>query len=332
MDTDDDTSRAAALKAGMQQIDLIKEETTVQEKLNQTRKDAPEPQQAEIVADNEKAAVSYEELRQEVERFNQVAAKGNNATDEEYAEGRKAESYLLDTVGLDNTLASMNEDGTLNLNALAQYLGIEIPQAADKAIDAIRQTEQAAKAMDSSQSNNANLLDFSIDRSNPMVANAFNGMNIKDWIKAYVQPDARGQLQDELYKLAQSVLPEYDSNVFDAQLEHIVDFIIKNSQRRETKEPNMYDDLFKQLVVTYTDEDVAAMGPQLFEEAKQVLGRRFQKRNDKNSYINGIDQLVSQCVSLGIRKTQVTIPLLLAVFERTHKCGMGPNRKIHLIF
>ena len=301
LDTDDDTSRAAALKAGMQQIDLIKEETTVQEKLNQTRKDAPEPQQAEIVADNEKAAVSYEELRQEVERFNQVAAKGNNATDEEYAEGRKAESYLLDTVGLDNTLASMNEDGTLNLNALAQYLGIEIPQAADKAIDAIRQTEQAAKAMDSSQSNNANLLDFSIDRSNPMVANAFNGMNIKDWIKAYVQPDARGQLQDELYKLAQSVLPEYDSNVFDAQLEHIVDFIIKNSQRRETKEPNMYDDLFKQLVVTYTDEDVAAMGPQLFEEAKQVLGRRFQKRNDKNSYINGIDQLVSQIADSDFR-------------------------------
>ena len=290
----DDASRAAALKARMQQIDLIKEETALQEELNQTRRDAPESQQAEIVVDNEKAAVSYEELRQAVERFNQVAAKGNNATDEEYAEGRKAESYLLDTVGLDNTLASMNEDGTLNLNALAQYLGIEIPQAADKAIDAIRQTEQAAEAMDSSQSNNTNLLEFSVDRSNPMVANAFNGMNIKDWIKAYVQPDARGQLQDELYKLAQSVLPEYDSNVFDAQLEHIVDFIIKNSQRRETKEPNMYDDLFKQLVVTYTDEDAAAMGPQLFEEAKNVLGRRLQKRNDRNGYISGIDQLVSQ--------------------------------------
>lgn len=301
LDTDDDASRAAALKAGMQQIDLIKEETTVQEKLNQTRKDAPEPQQAEIVADNEKAAVSYEELRQEVERFNQVAAKGNNATDEEYAEGRKAESYLLDTVGLDNTLASMNEDGTLNLNALAQYLGIEIPQAADKAIGAIRETEQAAQEMDNSKPDNTNILDFSVDRSNPMVTNAFNGMNIKDWIKAYVQPDARGQLQDELYKLAQSVLPEYDSNVFDAQLEHIVDFIIKNSQRRETKEPNMYDDLFKQLVVTYTDEDVAAMGPQLFEEAKQVLGRRFQKRNDKNSYINGIDQLVSQIADSDFR-------------------------------
>ena len=51
-----------------------------------------------------------------------------------------------------------------------------------------------------------------------------------------------------------------------------------------------------------------------------------------NAVFGQIDQLVSQCVSLGIRKTQVTIPLLLAVFKRTHKCGMGPNRKVHLIF
>lgn len=288
----DDASRAAALKAGMQQIDLIKEETAVQEELNQTRRDAPESQQAEIVADNEKAKISYEELSDAVAKFNRIV-EGGGATEKEIDDADNAWAYLRDTVGQEKIDAATNEDYTLNLNKLAQYLGVEIPQAADKAIGAIRETEQAAQEMDNSKPDNTNILDFGIDMSNPMVANAFNGMNIKDWIKAYVQPDARGQLQEELYKLAQSVLAE-DDNVFDAQLEHIVDFIIKNSQRRETKEPNMYDDLFKQLVVTYTDEDVATMGPQLFEEAKKVLGRRLQKRNDRNGYISGIDQLVSQ--------------------------------------
>ena len=288
----DDASRASALKAGMQQIDLIKEETAVQAELNQTRRDTPEPQQTEIVADNEKTKISYEELSDAVKKYNKIV-EGGGATDKEISDADDAWAYLRDTVGQEKIDAATNEDYTLNLNKLAQYLGVEIPQAADKAINAIRETEQAAEAMDTTQSDNTNLLDFVADRSNPVVANAFNGMNIKDWIKAYVQPDARGQLQDELYKLAQSVLTE-DDNVFDAQLKYIVDFIIKNSQRRETKEPSMYDDLFKKLVVTYTDEDVAAMGPQLFEEAKNVLGRRLQKRNDRNGYISGIDQLVSQ--------------------------------------
>ena len=134
-------------------------------------------------------------------------------------------------------------------------------------------------------------LNIHVDRSNPLVASAFKGTGIKDWIKSMVQPASRGELEDELYKLAQT-MADGDVEAYKQQMSYIADFIIENYKAREQKEADIYEDLFKNLVVTYSDEDVAAMGPQLFEKAKATLGRRLQKRTEKNKHFGGLDQLV----------------------------------------
>lgn len=163
-------------------------------------------------------------------------------------------------------------------------------QAIEKMLDAYENWSNSL--VGSSDEGAQESLNISVDRSNPMVSNAFNGMNIKDWIARNAQPKARPQLTDELYKLAQTVV-NGDSDMYNEQLSRIADFIIDNYKSREQKEESAYDELFQNLVVTYTDDDVAAMGPQLFEKAKSVLGSRLQKRSDKNKHFDGIDQLVS---------------------------------------
>jgi hypothetical protein len=166
---------------------------------------------------------------------------------------------------------------------------ITASQAMEKMSDAYEKWSNSLVGENSERVQEA--FDIQVDRSNPLVANAFRGMGIKDWIKDMVQPNARDQLEDELYKLAQTVVNN-DNSAFGAQFDHIVNFIVDKYKVREQKEADAYEDLFKNLVVVYSDEDVASMGSQLWENAKSILGRRLQKRTEKNKHYNAIDQLV----------------------------------------
>lgn len=138
----------------------------------------------------------------------------------------------------------------------------------------------------------SDLLNIDADRKNPLIANAFKGMNLKEFIKRSVNKDAEKQLEEEFYKLAQTFVNE-DADAMNLQIENIADFIVENSKKfRERKEENIYEDAFKALKMVYTDDDVAAMGPQLFERAKSILGRKLQKATDKNKHLDRIDQAI----------------------------------------
>lgn len=125
------------------------------------------------------------------------------------------------------------------------------------------------------------------------LSNAFKGMDLKGFIKNSVNKDAEKQLEEEFYKLAQTFIDE-DAEAMYSQAQNIAEFIVNNSRTfRERKEENIYEDAFKALQMAYTEDDAAAMGPQLFERAKSILGRKLQKASDKNKHFDRIDQAMS---------------------------------------
>lgn len=185
-----------------------------------------------------------------------------------------------------------SEQCKTNFDSLVQGIksgSITAAQAMEKMSDAYEEWNSSLVGANTDEAKES--LSIAVDRTNPLVNNAFKGMNIKDWIAKNVQPDARNQLEEELYKLAQTLVDD-NGDAYNAQLSNIADFIVANYKSREQKEANAYEELFKSLVVVYDDKDVAAMGPQLFEKAKSILGRRLQKRNDKNKHFDDIATLV----------------------------------------
>jgi hypothetical protein len=93
------------------------------------------------------------------------------------------------------------------------------------------------------------------DKKNPLLANAFKGMDLKDFLKRNVNKDAIGQLEDEFYKLAQTFIDE-DADAMHLQISNIADLIVENSKKfREQKEENPYDEVFKALNVVYVKEE-----------------------------------------------------------------------------
>ena len=96
---------------------------------------------------------SYEELCKVAERYKQIVTQG--VTSEGLAEGdrindlidatRKANGFDLD---MDQYYEAFNSDDTMSLEKMAQYLGIEIPQAANKAEEAIKEVKQEIELFD----------------------------------------------------------------------------------------------------------------------------------------------------------------------------------------
>lgn len=166
---------------------------------------------------------------------------------------------------------------------------ITAAQAMEKMSDAYE--EWSSGLVGGSPQTTQGFLDINVDKSNPLVANAFDGLNIKDWVQSYASPEHREQLEGELYKLAQALV-DNDHDAYNEQLSRIADFIVANYKKRQAKEEDVYDDVFKYLEVTYTDVDVAGMGERDFERAKSVLGNKMKKRNANNKHVSAIDDLV----------------------------------------
>lgn len=184
-----------------------------------------------------------------------------------------------------------------NFNMLVDGIksgSISAAQAMDKMSDAYEKWN--TELVGSEPKEDKNLLDIVANKNDPRVAKAFKGMDIKKWISGNVQKDARDELEGELYKLAQTIVDD-NSEAYNAQLSYIADFIVANFKSRESKEENPYEEVFKNVSLTYTDTEVAEMGPRLFERAKRLLGNKFAKRNQSNKNKHSIDTFVDYLAS-----------------------------------
>lgn len=117
-------------------------------------------QQEEIIQNNVEAIASYEELCQVVKRYNELVFKGSSRTSKESIEldainqrfdatkgERTPEQAIDDSIAWGRMLGAM---GDLDSNKLAKYLGIEIPQAASRAEDAISDAASSVKLFEKS--------------------------------------------------------------------------------------------------------------------------------------------------------------------------------------
>lgn len=138
----------------------LERQLDIQEQIATAQKETPESQQAETIANNAKAITSWEELCQVVERYNEIVLKakteGQTLTNEDEAELSRINDRFAATKGVagdpnkfvDYAMAMSRISGILgeyNPNRLAEYFGIEIPQAAAKATDAIQEVAQATE-------------------------------------------------------------------------------------------------------------------------------------------------------------------------------------------
>lgn len=114
---------------------------------------------SEQIVDNtniEKTISSYEELCRVIERFNQLALKSNTEGEKLTKQEDKELSDITSLIGRTKTGGDPNKmfnhaiawsamvdpfSGIVNIDTIAKYLGIEIPQAAEKAKQAIKEVD-----------------------------------------------------------------------------------------------------------------------------------------------------------------------------------------------
>lgn len=145
----------AEANAHRDNANAIKEEADAKEKLIST-KDTTDTQMDESRAEVEKTISSYEELCSVIERYNKLASKsvreGAGLTKQEDRELSDITSRIVQTKTggdpnrmVDHAVAwnSLVDPitRTVNTDRIAQYLGIEIPQAAEKAKQAIKEVD-----------------------------------------------------------------------------------------------------------------------------------------------------------------------------------------------
>jgi hypothetical protein len=148
--------RAQVLKDAQAELQVLQQQANAQEKINSAKTQEPKLAENTAQIQNETTAAiqqiqSYEELCSVVERYNQLVAQGGikSPTDlDAYADI----ADQLEGVVPEDKLSKLKTP--LDINALAQQLGIELPQAAQQATNAINGVSSAQEHLNQAENQN----------------------------------------------------------------------------------------------------------------------------------------------------------------------------------